>query len=251
MIKKFRDERGSITLFILASCMVFLVSIVGVFSYIKNKEVTMDEQYIQIKKRYEVDLNNKDNLYKIEASNVKTSNISIEFESQEGYFIPTGSSNVQISQRFNLENGTQYGIKSISYAWSDNIETTPNSWKYLSSIYTEYTVNLDDATENNYYLWIKIVDDYSNEEKIFKNESPIKVINGEISIEKVGEIVNIKFPDDILIYNKKIGQGTDLESAKLNLKNAEFTSITLDNTANTVYVQATDAHGNKIYNSVI
>ena len=51
MIKKFRDERGSITLFILASCMVFLVSIVGVFSYIKNKEVTMDEQYIQIKKR--------------------------------------------------------------------------------------------------------------------------------------------------------------------------------------------------------
>lgn len=251
MIKKFRNERGSITLFILASCMVFLVSIIGVFSYIKNKEITMDEQYTQIKKRYEVDLNNKDKLYKIEASNAKISNISINFESQEGYFIPTGSSNVQISQRFKLESGTKSSIKSISYAWSDNADITPNSWEYLSSIYTEYTVKLDNAKENNYYLWIKVTDDYSNEEKIFKNESPIKVRNGEILIEKVGTIANIKFPEDILIYNKKVGQGTDLENAKINVKNNDSASITLENETNTVYVQATDAHGNKIYNSTI
>ena len=52
-MKNFRSNKGSITLFVLLSCLFFLVLVTSTSIYIKNKSIAQDSQYYQIKEKYE------------------------------------------------------------------------------------------------------------------------------------------------------------------------------------------------------
>ena len=47
-----RDNRGSITLFVLLSCLFFLITITSVGIFVKNKESAVESDYQRIKQSY-------------------------------------------------------------------------------------------------------------------------------------------------------------------------------------------------------
>lgn len=61
--ERLRDEKGSITLFILLSVLFFLVIVVSVFVYVQNKQSAMDREYNKIKNSYEQDIGNEGEIY--------------------------------------------------------------------------------------------------------------------------------------------------------------------------------------------
>ena len=53
----YRNQKGSITLFVLTSCLFFMASITGVFLYTQSKQIAVEREYRQIKSVYEENLN--------------------------------------------------------------------------------------------------------------------------------------------------------------------------------------------------
>ena len=58
-----KSQKGSITLFVLVSCLFFLASVACVNMYMQSKQVAVDREYRQIKATYEKDINNMDSIY--------------------------------------------------------------------------------------------------------------------------------------------------------------------------------------------
>ena len=262
MMKDFRDERGSITIFVLASCLFFLVSVTGVQVYTKNKQIALEEDYIQIKKSYEKDLDNQENIY----NNVKdmddeeqSGEIKIDFQRQEGYIIPTESSGVTIYQKFTITNDTNEQIESIMYGWSDNKDTAPQDWETAQTKLLSHIVHKKDVQEGEYYLWVKVINKSSNQE-ILKTEDAIIVSKVDILINRSDANAVITYPGEVTLYNKKVGQGETKEDAKANLvhtgedysekDDATVVNLEINDSTKVIYTEATDSHGNKIYSSL-
>ena len=246
MNKDYRSERGSITVFTLASCLFFLVSVIGVQAYTKNKQMSVEDDYKRIKQNYEVNVNNQEEIY----NNYKDITISengVTFEAQEGYIIPTGETSCTISQRFTVETEPNNGVQSISYAWSNAPDTQPleNAWQNLSVQSVTHTVSKNDATQGSYYLWVKVKREASND-VIAVQGREITVTSAEITITKSDSNAVITYPVSVNLYNKKIGQGETVQEAKSRLQNNTNTTAAI--TSNILYVEATDSHGNKICN---
>lgn len=249
MIQKFTDEKGSITIFVLASCLFFLVSIVGVSVYIKNKQIAVDEKYQQIKSTYEKELGNEENIYNEIITTSKTGKIEVNFEAQGKYLIPTGTTDVTISQKFVIKNGTNYDIEKIMYGWSSIEGNEPTDWKELPNQSLSEIVKRAGTEEGTYYLWIKITDEFANEEA-YEDNNPINVVKKEISITKVDSAtIQIVYPDIENIYNKKVGIGESEQEAKSNAIHYNQETIGAESGKN-IYVEATDSYGNKIYKSM-
>lgn len=247
MINNLKSERGSITIFVLASCLFFLISTVGVQAYTKNKQIAQETDYKQIKETYEKDIANQEAIYNKLKDVSKSGNITVSFESQDGYLIPTGGSSTDITQKFTIDNGTNKEIRQINYGWSNSNGIEPVEWISLPTNNFSYLVTKRGATEGDYYLWIKVVDEDANEEKIHM-QSAITVYNQEITIARDGSNAAITYPSQVNMYNKKIGQGTNENEAKNSKVNNVNPSI--DIISNYVYTEATDSHGNKIYKGV-
>ena len=247
MDKDLREDRGSITIFVLASCLFFLISVTGVQVYTKNKQIALEDDYIQIKKTYEQDLDNEEKIYNLLNNESKSGNITIDFYSGEGYLIPTDGDSVDIMQKFTVNNGTNNSIKSISYGWSSNASIEPENWDNLSAQSLLYSVKKSNAQEGTYYLWVNIIDEEDNNE-IIKNEDGISVYSEDITIAKDGDNAVITYPSEVTIYNKKVGQGETEQEAKANLQNNTNSIVGIS--SDVVYVEATDSYGNKIYSSM-
>ena len=52
-MKMFKDDKGAITLYILMTIVFFFIAIVNVQIYFKNKEISLNQEYEQIKSSYE------------------------------------------------------------------------------------------------------------------------------------------------------------------------------------------------------
>lgn len=52
-MKMFKDDKGAITLYILMTIVFFFIAIVNVQIYFKNKEISVNQEYEQIKSSYE------------------------------------------------------------------------------------------------------------------------------------------------------------------------------------------------------
>lgn len=48
-----KNQKGSITYFVLISCLFFITSVTGVFMYMQSKQIAVDREYRQIKSFYE------------------------------------------------------------------------------------------------------------------------------------------------------------------------------------------------------
>lgn len=151
----FRNEKGSITLFVLVSCMFFIASVACVQMYMQSKRVAVDREYRQIKFNYEgntLDENNLKNDY-TEVENLNNVNVNITKS--------TISNNV-LSVEFTINNINNVNIKSIKYGWgtSESVNTVER-WNFIESSNAGTTLtalNNNAKTTGNYYLFIVIND---------------------------------------------------------------------------------------------
>ena len=242
MKKGYRSEKGSITVFTLASCLFFLVSVIGVQTYTKNKQIAVENDYKQVKQSYEKDINNQAEIY----NRIKdlTGDIGVNFEAQEGYLIPTGATSCTISQKFTVDNQSNNRVQSVSFGWSTDPETEPTSWENASMQSLTHTANKTEVDKGDYYLWVKVKHEGENE-AVSARSGKITVYSDEITISKTDSNASITYPVSVALYNKKVGQGETEQEAKANLQNN--TNSTLGISSNVLYVEATDSHGNKIY----
>lgn len=248
MKKGLRSEKGSVTVFVLASCLFFLVSVIGVQEYTKNKQMSVEDDYRQIKLNYEKDIGNQQVIYENLKENESLGNITVNFKEQENYLIPTGSNTCVITQQFTIENRANKNIESISYGWSSNENTEPVNWEFISSQTLSSIARKTDATEGDYYLWVKVKHEGKNEGASTRS-SKITVYIDEITIGKSSSKVVITYPSTVTLYNKKIGQGETEQEAKNNLVNN--TNSTINISSKVLYVETTDSHGNKISKNVL
>lgn len=58
-----KNERGSISLFVLLSALFFLVVVTSVGVSFKNKETRIDTEFAKIKASYEKDIGNEEQIY--------------------------------------------------------------------------------------------------------------------------------------------------------------------------------------------
>ena len=160
-MKNLRGEKGSITLFVLVSCMFFIVSVVEIQAYLNNKKVSIDKEYRQIKSSYETDVNNMESVYNTLSSIANIDDISITFEKNQNEDIIA------------IVDTTNFDIKTIKYGWyysSTEVENTPNilpeEYTFIEATKTlnKITINKPSSTNTGfYYLCIVIKDDYGNE----------------------------------------------------------------------------------------
>lgn len=80
---KVKSEKGSVTLFVLASMGILLIALISIYVSTTNKQLTQLEITEQIKTVYEKDYNRKDDVYE-ELHNIYSEKIIIEFEEEEG-----------------------------------------------------------------------------------------------------------------------------------------------------------------------
>ena len=59
----FKNQKGSVTLFVLVSCLFFIASVACVDMYMQSKQNAIDREYRQIKASYEKDINNMEEIY--------------------------------------------------------------------------------------------------------------------------------------------------------------------------------------------
>ena len=64
----FKSEKGSITLFVLASCIFFIASVTCVQMYLNNKERAINQEYKQVKSNYEKNIGKEGEIYENLAS---------------------------------------------------------------------------------------------------------------------------------------------------------------------------------------
>ena len=242
MKKSFKSEKGSITVFTLASCLFFLVSVIGVQAYTKNKEMAVEEDYKRIKQSYEKDIDNQAEIY----NRIKdlTGDIGVNFEPQEDYLIPTGTTSCSISQKFTVDNQSNNRVQSLSFGWSTEPETQLINWENVSIQSLTHTANKTGATAGDYYLWVKVKHEGENEAASTRSNK-ITVYSDGITISNSSSNAVITYPVSVNLYNKRIGQGETEQEAKARLQNNTATTTAI--TSNVLYVEATDSHGNKIH----
>ncbi len=165
-----KSQKGSITLFVLVSCLFFLASVVSVNMYMQSKQSAVDKEYRQVKANYEKDINNMNSIY---AELLGKNNLSVEFGVPE--FDKTNNK-VSVDVYTNLE---YYNIETLKYGWYSSNENTNTplienitNWTYVENRNgeNEFIASSNTLeTQRYYYLcvmidnkqfWKKAYDDY-------------------------------------------------------------------------------------------
>lgn len=130
-----KSQKGSITLFVLVSCLFFLASVVSVNMYMQSKQSAVDKEYRQVKANYEKDINNMDSIY---AELTNKNNLSVNYGIPE---INKTSKTISVNTYINLE---YLNIKTLKYRW------------YYSNVYknTDVQADVDELLSNAVTNWI-------------------------------------------------------------------------------------------------
>lgn len=154
-----KSQKGSITLFVLVSCLFFLASVVSVNMYMQSKQSAVDKEYRQVKANYEKDINNMNSIY---AELLGENNLSVNFGIPE---INQTNKKISVEIYLNLE---YLNIKTLKYGWYySNEEINTNylqsnnviNWTYVENQNGENEfVASTNFTQNNgyYYLCVMI-----------------------------------------------------------------------------------------------
>ena len=157
-----KSQKGSITLFVLVSCLFFLASVACVNVYTQNKQIAVDREYRQVKANYEKDINNMESIYRdLSLKN----NLEVQFGAPE--FDKT-KNKIFVNVFANLEylniNTLKYGF----YCSNENINNPSinniTNWTYVEvqNGENEFVATIDLQKDNNnqyytyYYLCIVI-----------------------------------------------------------------------------------------------
>lgn len=148
-----KNERGSITLFVLVSCLFFIASVTCVQMYMQSKQASIDREYRQVKANYETQLADSASLDETYAQLSELENITINIEKT------TLESN-QLIVEFSLSNRTNLKINTIKYGWgtSSSMDTV-SAWNYLEAESVQdkmIAINNQAITSGTYYLFVVI-----------------------------------------------------------------------------------------------
>ena len=124
-----KSQKGSITLFVLVSCLFFLASVACVNMYLQSKQIAVDREYRQIKANYEKDINNMDSIY---ADLSSKDNITVDIGTLE---INSEQEKIFTKVYTNLE---YLDVKTLKYGWysDSNYTEEPDisritNWTYV------------------------------------------------------------------------------------------------------------------------
>ena len=150
------NERGSITLMVLVSCMFFLASVVCMRIYMQNKQVSVDREYKQVKASYNNSFQNIDEKYNKLLENEK---LLVDFEDVE---IDRATKRIIVKTSFKIEN---MDVKTLKYGWlySANLIQNPSkgsisNWTFVESNIGENSIKSKlTYTENSGYYYLCFV----------------------------------------------------------------------------------------------
>lgn len=147
------NQKGSITLFVLVSCLFFIAAVVCIQMNMSSKQIAVEREYKQIKSNYEKDLGNSKEIYtKLSQEN----NMDVQFRD---ITIDEENKTISLNIIFNTQG---INVKELKYGWiySNNIVTNPTSntitnWIYVESSngFNQIKANLN-YTENEGYYYL-------------------------------------------------------------------------------------------------
>ena len=247
---KFKEEHGSVTLFVLIAMIFFLIVTISIYINSQSKLQAQNAEIEQIKKNYE---KNNYSEYLENTYNDLTQNtpiIKFSFDGGE-YAMPT-IGKAKIATKISIENqNPNITITEIHYQWSTSSDEKPATW--AGTINNNDLVEKNDCEKTSYYLWIKTVD--NNGIETITVSKPFVIKEANINFDYIKTItaptlnVNINF-DSILTTAYKSGIGNTVTSAKNNRKQLNVSNnigkIGLEEN-NYIYAEATDIMGNLVY----
>lgn len=247
-----KQEKGSITLFVLIAMIFFLIVIFGIYINSQNKLNSQSAEIEEIKKNYEQDasLENMDSIY----NDLNDGDISVTYSPNGGQYAMPTEGNARLATQVTVtslkENIT---IDEIYYQWTKT-NTKPNTWE--GPINSGDTVQKTDCTVGTYYLWIKAIN--SNDKEVIKVSNVFEIKNANINIvygkaPTQGPINVVVDFGGILTSGNKVGQGETISNAKENIKDVVVENNRTEISVNEngyIYAEATDAMGNKVYTNV-
>ena len=240
--KILKNEKGSITVFVLLAILFFLIVVFSVFMSSSNKNRIQISELDKIKQEYEKDLNNIDEIYNEVASKEL---IQIAFEPNGGTFNIAKDYTIDISTNVSISYKEGMTVISRKYGWSNSPDEEPSLWTSFDS--DILTVENSNLVQGSYYLWVRVENDknvinttVSNVFQVNENEIGLSKNTEGYTKDKITVTIDYK---DTYVANKKVGFGKTLEEAKQNAVANDGTTI--DVTENGfVYVTAEDAYGN-------
>lgn len=154
-----RSEKGSITLFVLVSCMFFIASVACVQIYMQSKQTAVDREFRQIKDNYEGNSLDENNLKESYEKILKQKNIEINI-------INTSIKDESIIVEFNVND---VDINLIKYGWTkeDTIDKV-SKWTYIeksSSKDNMLAIYDEEEPSGDYYLFI-VINDFTKSYKV-------------------------------------------------------------------------------------
>lgn len=153
-MKNLRNQRGSITLFVLVSCMFFIASVTCVQIYIQSKQTAVDREYRQIKSNYEGDTLSETNLREqyTKLSNLKNADITITKVAKSG-------NNLMVE--FKLSS-TDIDVKTIKYGWGTGTTVdTVSNWNFIENSGAKgnmIALNREAESDESYNLFVVVND---------------------------------------------------------------------------------------------
>ena len=248
--KFFKEEHGSVTLFVLIAMIFFLIVTISIYVNSQSKLQAQNAEIEQIKKNYE---KNNYSEYLENTYNDLTQNtpiIKFSFDGGE-YAMPT-TGKARIATKISIENqNPNISITEIHYQWSTSSDEKPATW--AGTINNNDLVEKNDCEKTSYYLWIKTVD--NNRVETITVSEPFVIKEANITFDYIKTItaptlnVNINF-DSILSTAYKSGIGNTMNSAKNNRKQLNVSNnigkIGLEENCY-IYAEATDVMGNLVY----
>ena len=248
--KFFKEEHGSVTLFVLIAMIFFLIVTISIYVNSQSKLQAQNAEIEQIKKNYEKNNYSEylENTYNDLTQNTTT--IKFSFDGGE-YAMPT-TGKARIATKISIENqNPNITITQIHYQWSTSSDEKPSSW--AGTINNNDLVEKNDCEKTSYYLWIKTVD--NNGIETITVSKPFVIKEANITFDYIKTItaptlnVHINF-DSILTTAYKSGIGNTVTSAKNNRKQLNVSNnigkIGLEEN-NYIYAEATDVMGNLVY----
>lgn len=181
-----KNEKGSITLFVLVSCVFFIASVACVQMYMQSKKTAVDREYRQIRANYEGFILDEESMKQryLELAQLENIDITIEKSTKTGN---------KLIVELNL-NTTYSDIKTVKYGWgtSSSINTVSN-WTFVEKESVNdkmIAINENAGSASEYHLFVVI------------NNKEFYLAVGGVSIQQ-GEIVtgsNAKWKDDTNEY---------------------------------------------------
>ena len=227
--------------------------------YIDGKQVLYDNKNgYKITKNCTIKAESNGKVAEIKVTKIDKEKPTIDLENAGGVFVlPTGGSNGRIKATISAQD-SQSKLQSLEYGWSRSNTQGPESYQSIEGIKgkTEIQKELkrDDATQGEYYLWIKATDIAGNEQigtskvlQVLSRENSDKqlILTANPSAENWtnNDVTVIPTYGQNLIQNKTL---TCTGKENIDYKKDGITNIIVKTNNQIVTATAEDTAGNKI-----